>query len=551
MKHLRQLLILMLLLPALGVYLSGCADLSVENLNEPDTERVLATPDDVKNLLGGGFLTWWGNQYWSSYGMAMLTMADQETSSWGNFGMKDLSSEPRGAFNNNSTYRYNYVNRRPWERLYSALSTANDVLKRLDQGLIINTPEETQMVRTAAKLLQGLSLSQLGLYYDRAFIVDENTDVATLEFPQNKNYMDVVAAAIKSLDEAIALAGNMTIPFPDNYINGYDDLDGEKVKQFASTVAARTLMLAPRWPEETAQVDWNRVLQYARNGLKGWDFAPEGDANVWWDGIKIYAERPGWAQADLELVGADPNLLPALKTWLSTPLQDRTPAPFEAILDEVDPADARIPDKDGVTDWMIYEPYAPFRPNRGTYHFSRWRYYKYGYHNETFTGPMPWATEQENDLMIAEALIRTGGDRAEAAALINKTRVGNGNLPPVTPDMSDQELLEALMYERRIEIGWTAAGIGFADRRRFEYPGPAHYDNDPAKPGIFQHKPGTLRHFPIPGRELEVLQQEIYTYGGTVEGKRDLSWIERAKQRLEKWGFPEQIGRVHRTVTRE
>lgn len=529
----------------------GCADLSVENLNEPDTRRVLATPEDVKNILAGGFLTWWqGNQGYPGFGPALITMADQTTSSWGNFGMQDLSSEPRTALNNNSTYRYADSHLQPWQRLYSALSIANDVLRRLNEGLIINSPEETHMVKTAAKLLQGLCLSSLALFYDRAFIVDENTDLATLEFPANSNYKDVTAKAVASLKEAAKLADSMTVPFPSNYFNGLSDLDGEKVAQLAHTMAARTLMLSARTPKENDQTDWQEVLDHAQKGLSGWDFAPQGDDDQWWDLIKSYMQRLQWAQADLELIGMDPNLVPALQAWLATPLQNRMPTPFENRLDEVSPADARIPGKDAATAYFVYEPSSPFRTERGTYHFSRWRHIREGHLD--FLGPMRYATETENDLMIAEALIRTGGNKVAAAELINKTRVINGGLPALTGTELDQVLLEALMYERRIEIGWTAAGIGFCDRRRFDYPGPARYDNNPDKPGIFQHKPGTLRHFPVPGGELEVLQQPIYTFGGAAgemkkapdwNNDRELltQWVSALRTHLNTYGRPVSV----------
>ncbi len=530
----KQRLRWILAVPVLTAFLWGCADLSVENLNEPDAQRVLATPEDVKNILAGGFLTWWqGNQGYPGMGPALITMADQTTSSWGNFAMQDMSSEPRVALNNNSTYRYASTHLDPWKRLYSALSIANDVLKRLNEGLVINNQAETQMVRTAAKLLQGLCLSSLSLLYDRAFIVDENTDLASLEFPENSNYEEVATAAVAALTEAAELAQSMTVPFPANYFNGLDDLDGGKVAQLAHTMIARTLMLSARTPGENAQTNWNAVLTHAERGISGWDFAPEGDDDQWWDLIKSYMQRPGWAQADLELIGMDPNLVPALREWLATPLQNRRPDPFVNLLQNTSPADARIPGIGGQTAYFVYESSSPFRSERGTYHFSRWRHIREGHLD--FLGPMRYATETENDLMIAEALIRTGGNNERAAQLINKTRVNNGGLPALTGNESDRELLEALMYERRIEIGWTAAGIGFCDRRRFDYPGPAHYDNDPSKPGIFQHKPGTLRHFPVPGAELEVLQKPIYTFGGAAgEMKKTPDWNNN-RELLTKW----------------
>ena len=39
--------------------LHGCEELEVENLNEPETARVLSTPDDFINVLDGASLQFW------------------------------------------------------------------------------------------------------------------------------------------------------------------------------------------------------------------------------------------------------------------------------------------------------------------------------------------------------------------------------------------------------------------------------------------------------------------------------------------------------------
>ena len=515
----------LLVLLVLGGFAAGCADLGVENFNEPDIDRVYATPEDVKNIIGGAYLTWWqGSQGYQGYGAMFATGADQATSSWGNFAMREFSSQPRLAWNNNSTASYASSLADPYSRLYAALGTANDVLIQIDGGLEINTPEETQMVQTAAYLMQGLTHATLGLVYDRAFIVDETApDLTTLEFPADPNYAAVIDAAMSKFDKAIAAAGSMSIAFPSNYVNGYsvesNPLDGEKIGEFASSMAARTLMLSARTPAETASIDWNRVLAYAENGISGWNFAPEGDNDQWWDLTKAYMQRPGWAQADLELLGQDPNLVPALEAWDAIPLESRTPAPFEELMANTQPADARVPGIDGETEDFVWEGTAPFRADRGTYHFSRFRYVRYDHHL-AFIGPMPYFTETENDLIIAEALLRTGGDAERAATLINKTRVDRGGLDAVSGADSTDDLLKALMYERRMELGWTMAGIGWMDRRRSDIQGPVHYGNDASQPTIWEHKPGTPRHMPVPGAELEILQRDLYTYGGSASDKR-------------------------------
>ncbi len=87
----------------------------------------------------------------------------------------------------------------------------------------------------------------------------------------------------------------------------------------------------------------------------------------------------------------------------------------------------------------------------------------------------------EMDLLKAEGLIRLGR-AAEAVPLINKTRVANGQLPPVTVDGPPDEpgcvprklngqcgsLWDALRYEKRIEGLGVSAVIAYFDARGWQ-----------------------------------------------------------------------------------
>ena len=124
-----------------------------------------------------------------------------------------------------------------------------------------------------------------------------------------------------------------------------------------------------------------------------------------------------------------------------------------------------------------FEGTSPFRPERGTYHFSmygdlRWK----PYNSNSFIGPMPAFTVLELDLMRAEALYRTG-DRAGAVAIINNTRTAAG-LPAATVDgvsgdrctpkpdgVNCADLWEAIKYEKRLEEFHTGMGLHFYDDR--------------------------------------------------------------------------------------
>ena len=118
------------------------------------------------------------------------------------------------------------------------------------------------------------------------------------------------------------------------------------------------------------------------------------------------------------------------------------------------------------------------------------------------------------DLLKAEGLIRLGR-AAEALPLINKTRVANGQLPPVTTSGPPDEagcvprklngacgsLWDALRYEKGIE-GLGVSGItAFMDARGWQT--------------LVEATPIQL---PIPGAELAVLKQPLYTFGGGGEG---------------------------------
>ena len=106
-----------------------------------------------------------------------------------------------------------------------------------------------------------------------------------------------------------------------------------------------------------------------------------------------------------------------------------------------------------------------FQASRGTWRFSHYYYLRNGTGTSWQTGPQLAVTVAEMDLIKAEALIRLNR-AAEAVPLINKTRIANGQLPPVTIDGPADEpgcvprklngqcgsLWDALRYEKGVEM---------------------------------------------------------------------------------------------------
>ena len=121
-------------------------------------------------------------------------------------------------------------------------------------------------------------------------------------------------------------------------------------------------------------------------------------------------------------------------------------------------------------------------------------------------------TGKELDLLAAEANFRLG-NRDAAMAIVNKYRTTNGELPaftsadgvapggdrcvPQNPDGSCGNLWEALKYEKRIELFHYGMGTEYFDDR-----------------GWGDLVTNTWEQLPIPGSELEILLQEVYTFGG-------------------------------------
>ena len=505
------------LAPLAGVLLlaTSCGDLEVDNPNEPDTERVLATPSDVIGLVGSGYNTWWLANHGFTMGAAFSVAADAHSASWGNFYMREISSEPRVALTNTPSHAYANVIEDPWYENYSVAKSANDALQAIEQGTALGNDEP--LVRAFAKFLQGISHGQLALVYDRAFVFDETVtqeDVInrTVEL---RTYNEVMDAAIQQLETAAELAEANTFSTPESWMNGVS-LSSAELAQLAHSYIARYLAGVGRTPEEREQVDWNRVMAEADLGITS-DFGPMGDAafddGLWYDVMKSYGGTfTGWARMDLRFYGmADTD--GDYQAWLALPPAQRNgfliTTPDERITAQEVPAGAL---KDTISGThVIYAGACPFRLERGTYHCSSYSDGRWVEYTEVFTTKMVEFMPRELALLKAEGLMRTG-NAAAAAAIINETRVPAG-LPPVTaagvPDSPDcvphepstsgecGSLLRALQWEKWVETFHTGVPTEFTDARGWGW--------------LIE---GTPLQFPIPSKELQTLGLEVYTFGG-------------------------------------
>lgn len=512
MKPLRNLGLLL----AVVAGLTACSDLEVTNLNDPDRERAVATPSDVQALISGSFSNWWASGHHNGVGIAMSTAADAHTSSWGNFGMRDISSEPRGSFNNQASYAYSYITEDPWTESYRALSGIRDgLVSILNEGVVLmdGGEDNTHRAQTFAAFVQGLTLGHLALTFDQAFIVDETTPLEDPNsLPQLQPWEEVLQASFAKLDQAISMAGEESFTIPAAWVGGVRDLSNTELAELAHGYKARFMISAPRDVAGRDAVDWQAVLSEVDQAHTE-DFETVYDGTGWeWDRLKVHGGGlEGWARIDLQMLGPA-HAGSEWRDWLATEADLRQPF-------VIDTDDRRITGGDPTSDglYVRYLEGIPFRPERGTYHFSNYSDNRWlALHNVSPTyqgmnnGEFP---VKELDFIRAEALFRLG-DRAGAAAIINEYRVENGQLPPVTVDGVPQrdrcvpktetgacaDLWQTLKYEKRIEIYHYGFGVEFFDDR-----------------GWGDLVSGTPLQFPIPGSELETLLMALYTFGGGGE----------------------------------
>jgi len=483
------------LIIAMGFITFSCADLVVENLNEPDSAKALANPDDLTSLAGGAYRTLSNAmQEYDGPALSMTGMADAGTCSWGNAAMKDLGSEPRVGFVNSLTYAYFPVIRVFWEDTYSSISAVNDVLRAIEEkGIEMGEDgEETAMVQAWCYFVSGVAHGNLGLVFDQSNVIKWDTDLETLGLTPYQTALD---ASIELLDQAISIASANSFTIPEKWLGGQSYTSTE-LAELASTSAARILAYGSRNKAHNEGVDWSKVLTYANNGAQK-DLEPElGDNYDFYDMYLVYQRYPGWGRVDHRIINLMSPTYPS--RWPNDGVSWTTP-------DGSDPGEAVSEDARLASDFG-YLPDNNFPPDRGYYHFSHYRYARYDAAFSSVwygSASKPTLLAWENEMLKAEAMVRSG-NVAGAVAILNDpngARKLRGQLPDVTAT-SASEVLWIIFYERDIELMDSLGGLPFYDMRRRD-----------------QLQRGTILHYPVPATELEIAQIPVYTIGGAPDGE--------------------------------
>ena len=482
----------------------SCESLDTVNNNNPNRNAVISSGDDLFSVLETGYTAWWEGIHGEVPVMAISVAADAYGLSWDDFGARRMGEEPRKAYNNSASENGDYKNivDKPWYGCLSAVTSANDIILAMNNGVGIDDggPQDASLL-AAAHMLRGLSWGYLGLIFDQALIVDEQTNLE--EKVTFSPYSDLIEMAASELEEAITLSEPLGDAFIHPFFNGLV-LNNDQFGKLCHSYAARFLTQWPRTKLESSQVNWTRVLNHTEYGLD-FNFAPEANGEKWVSYQK-YAfaetgEGPFWARVDQRIIASMDTEQPA-----------RYPQTIALAEDPLANTRAQSPDARLETDFVYSENHS-FPSDRGEWHYSHYRHNRNvtepGFAGNGSSGPMPVFLATDNDLLQIEALLNLGRV-IEAINLLNSgTRVTRGQLSSISPGANSRIVESAIRYERAIELMSTAPmGMWFDRRRSADRVESMEVD---ALGGL---QSGTPAHLPVPAEELSIHGLPAYNFGG-------------------------------------
>lgn len=527
-------------LVAAVVWTGGCS-LDIGNPNAPDKNRAFADPAGLAKLMSGAFRTWVGTRgdYYTS--LPLTAMADNYTASWNNAAIRFYSSvgsdcPSRCGWTNSATAPEAAGGpsvESAWYGYYTVLVSANAVLSGIKNGVCFDddcTTDSTLTVRdkVIAKMLQGMAFGGVSLLYDQGFVVDENTDLTNISAIPFNTRAEVRDAALQKFEEAWTLAGAGTWTTDGEWtgVGNGQIYTNTQIRQLIRTMQAELVAMWPRNGAENLAADWASVVTYASQGVSS------GAPFNW----EYYVDVTGRECGDLDCVKTwgnsigtmrvDTRVAKMITTNHASPWPDPAGNPCPTVSADKRVGDGSYGPSDDFNGYATVAATANagtdfactgvaiFPAARGNYHQSNLQHIRYqtlAYRGEDLptadgTGQDPFYTTQMNDLLWAEGLIRSGGDKALAAAKINNSRVGRGGLTALTGGEADTVLLDALHYEQEIEF-MGQGPTPYFNRRRIEGL------TFSSKSGLYDQT-GTPRQMPVPAKEMDVLQRAVYTFGG-------------------------------------
>ena len=521
----------------LALGLVACSDLGVNDVTDPDRNRVLGTPADVESFIGATYAqiqnaTLGGSN--DDIQTQLQVMGMENVSGLANFAMGPRGAIPRNPIDNSRGGQGNAGNVRDFQVLHRAARMATIGLSRLNV-LTLGSATRDKRAKMFARFSQGVALGNLALVYDSASILTENDDpVAAIPLSY---YPAVMTAALGYLDSALAIATTTSgaFPLPDTWINGIAMTQTQFV-QLIHSYKARLRASVARDPTERAAVDWAAVIADANAGITSdlnVAMNPSGGWDVIWPVQAFATGSANWHQMSQFWLGMG-DVSGAFDTWLNG-----SRAAFLVVSPDLRlPQGATRAAQVGDTARPNFRtftgrPYVRNRPSGEDQPGDPFQISEYDfYRSRAFflagrIGNYPIMTAAEIRLLAAEGYLQPGPqqDFAQAMALINVTRndAAKGGLPalsgmtdtvatvpggagcvPRVPDAAANfkatkcgNIWDALKWEYRLETMYTGYGMWYFAAR-----------------GWGDLPEGTPVQWPVPYQEMDARAEPFYPMGG-------------------------------------
>ena len=491
----------------------GACDLVVQNPNNPETARVLASSTDVESLIGSYYKRWHEGLFRNTGNVALMAMVQsfEDFSSLSNNCMGQRVTIPRPPNDNSIGNGCGAEQLKLYQLENEVNRVSSSVLATLTKpGFTLGSPAQDLRAKAFAQFLRGVSLGYLAMVYDSSAVVDETTGAQ--EIGELKGYVDVGAASLDALQKAIDFAntpaaGGNGFPLPSSWIPSSTTFTAPEFVKLVRSYRARIRANVARTPAERAAVDWSAVIADAQNGFTANHDNVTNTVSGPFNGVldQLYSYGT-WHQMTPFIAGmADTS--GAFATWIAKPIAERgADGPFFMVTPDLrwpqggtratQQADFALSQCNGASTackrYFVNRPAGSdpqSSPTWGLSNYDHARFWSWRTSGDgtARNGKLIFFTVAELNMLEAEGQIRKG-NFAAAAALINKTRTANG-LPaitafdgtspvpggsgcvpkvPVGPSFSTincGNIMEAMKWEKRNEEAYTGFIQWFLDGR--------------------------------------------------------------------------------------
>lgn len=508
-------------------------DLTVQNLSNPDVGRVFAVPASIEASIASGYQSTHNAITNNNLMPEVEVMALESYSSLNNFNMGIRVAIPRLPIPNSNGSPTVFNEFSSLSRAARLMVNAIDALGKLNAAdKSLGTHAQDLRGKAFGYFVAGADLGWLAMIYDSAGIVKPG--MPSDEIPPLSGSADVMKAAIAFMDSALAIAKDPAasasggFPTPEAWMGG-NSLSADAFSRLVRSYRARFRAGVARTPTQRAAVDWQSIIDDTENGIQNNLLVNVGGTTGWnigFNSSQMHVD-PGWSEMSMMYFGmADTS--GAYAQFIAAPVATRSGYFLVKTPDKRWPSgESRSAQQKASTTptGFTSKPYILNRtlaevPGDGWgvswYDYFRLKYIRLNSNQ----GPYPEFSKAENDLLAAEAYIRTG-NIAKAAAKIDLTRVPNGlpalsgvvtsgtqavpagaacvpQVPSPAGTVSCGNILEAMKYEKRMETAYTSFGRWWIDSRGWG--------------DLIQ---GTALEYPVPYEEMQARQEPSYSLGAS------------------------------------